>query len=307
MSKISMFGVSSSGKTCFLYAMAQVLRNGVRHGDDLVQIISNNVQQQGKLNDGYMKLANHQWPQKSDQKDPFDFKVNMQCNGCFGEVIPSLEILDYRGGILQDMSETGKKKLNELLDSFRGSSAIIFIIDGQTLINAMDPDDRDVRHRDNIDILEQLSSRMQIELVENIFIEYKRVETDIPPILIAISKGDIFASKYEEENGIRLIKEKLLSIFSVGSNLYAGITIMSLGEGLGKDDNGALIGTLTLSQDYNIHIPIIFGIYADLSYKYEETTDPAERDGIIILLATLRKLMAGKVQIFKNGRKAIAV
>lgn len=304
MSKVSMFGVSSSGKTCFLYAMAQVLRTGVRHGDNLVQMISNRARQQMKLNDGYLKLAKRKWPQKSDKTEPFDFKVSMQCNGYFSEIIPTLEILDYRGGILEDMSENAETNLDELLDSFRGSSAIIFIIDGKTLIDAMNPDDRDVCHRGAIDIETHFSARMQIEFVENIFIEYKRVEEDIPPILIAISKGDLFASEYEKDNGIRLIKEKLPSMFSVGSKLTAGITTMSLGENLGSDENGGLTGTLKLDLDHNIHVPAIFGIYADLCYQYEDTNDTAEKKGIAVLLTELRRLFADRVELYISGKKA---
>lgn len=305
MSKISMFGVSASGKTCFLYAMAQVLRNGVRHGDNLVQIISNRAIQQMKLNEGYMQLAYREWPQPSNETEEFDFKVSMQCNGNFDEIIDSLIIQDYRGGILQDTSENAEKNLNDLLDSFRGSSAIIFIIDSQTLIDAMNPEDRDVSHRKNTDILEQFKARTQIEYVENIFMEYKRIEPNgIPPILIAISKGDIFASDYEKENGIRLIKEKLPSIFAIGSKLIAGITIMSLGENLGRDVNGKLQGTLKLNEDYNIHVPIIFGVYADLCYLYEDTTENAERNGILVVLNHLRKMFASRLQLYKNGKLA---
>lgn len=299
-----MFGVSSSGKTCFLYAMAQVMRGGVRREDTLVQMISNRATQQSRLNNGYLKLASREWPQKSDETIPFDFKVSMQCNGHFSEVIDSLEILDYRGGILEDMSEDAEKNLEDLLDSFRGSSAIIFIIDGKTLIDAMNPDDKDVSHRDEVDVLTQFSAKMQIEFVENIFMEYKRLEEDIPPILIAISKGDLFASDFERENGVRLIKERLPSIFSLGSGLWSGITIMSLGENLGSDENGCLTGKLKLTQDYNIHIPAIFGIYADLSYLYEETDDLGDKQGLSLILKELRKIMAGKVQIFKSGKIA---
>jgi len=303
MSKISMFGVSNSGKTCFLYAMAQVLRRGVRHGDNLVQIISNRARQQIKLNEEYMRLASRQWPQSSNETETYDFKVSMQCNGYFNEVISSLEIQDYRGGLLQDTSDTAEAELDGLMDSFRGSSAIIFIIDGQTLINALDPEDRAVNHRGNTDVLERFSARAQIGFVENIFMEYKRVEDDIPPILIAISKDDIFASDDERENGIRLIKEELPSIFSIGSKLIAGITTMSLGEGLGSDANGGLIGTLSLNEKYNIHIPVIFGIYCDLCYKYEEADDTAERNGISVLLTVLRRMFANRVQLFKSGKK----
>lgn len=310
-----MFGVSSSGKTCFLYAMAQVLRNGARQGDNRIQLISNRASQQLKLNAGYLQLADYKWPQKSDITETFDFKVTMQCNGILDEIIPSFLIQDYRGGILEDMStenvieENGtinieETELDKLLQSFRGSSAIIFIIDGKTLIDAMDPNDRDVSHRDNVDMLAHVSARMQIEFAENIFLEYKRVEDEIPPVLIAISKGDLFASDFERDNALHLIKNDLPSIFAVGSELWAGTTIMSLGVGLGKGSNNTLTGTLKLDLEHNIHIPIIFGIYAELSIQYETTNDPAVRNNILARLAVLRKLMTNKVQIYKSGKLA---
>lgn len=299
-----MFGVTSSGKTCFLYAMAKVLRKGIRQGDNLVKIISNRTDQQTMLNNGYMDIANRKWPKGSVDTETFDFQVSMQCNGYFDVVIDSLEIQDYRGGILQEISKQGEQKLVDLLESFRGSSAIIFIVDGQTLIDAMDKEDRDVCHRGNTDLSHQLMARDQIEFVENIFIEYKRVEESIPPIIIAISKGDIFASNYEKENGIRLIKESLPSIFATGSKMTAGITVMSLGEGLGSDENGGIIGTLKLNQDCNIHVPVIFGIYADLCYQYEETKDEGDKKGIYVLLTQLRRMFADRVELFIDGRKA---
>lgn len=298
-----MFGVSASGKTCFLHAMSQVLRIA-RFGDIMLQLIANRAQQQKRLSEGYMQLAGGQWPQTSDKTEPFDFKVNMQCNGHFSEIIDSLIIQDYRGGILQEISDDSEEELNKLLNSFRGSSAIIFIIDGSTLINAMDPEDRDVCHRSNTNVLEQFSARTQIQFVENIFMEYKRVESDIPPILIAISKSDVFASDFEKENGIQFIKDNLPSIFAVGSGLTAGITNMSLGENLGTDDNGNLIGTVSLKQDYNIHIPVIFGIYSELCYQYEEATEVGEKNGIAVCLNALRSIFASKVQLFINGKKA---
>lgn len=301
-----MFGVSSSGKTCFLYAMAQVLRNGVRNGDTLVQVISNRAHQQVKLNNGYLKLIQREWPKRSDKTELFDFKVCMSCNGYYDDVIPTLEIMDYRGGILQNMSEHDKE-LEKLLDSFRGSSAIIFIIDGDTLLKAMEPDSRDPRHRGKIDLVEQFDAKAQIGFVENIFLEYKRVEEDIPPIIIAISKGDLFATQDEKRNGIKLIKEQLPSLFSIGSQVTAAITVMSLGKGLGTDANGRLIGHLQLNADSNIYVPVIYGIYADLCYQYEETTDNADKKGILALLSHLRRMFADKVELYISGRRAIEV
>lgn len=299
-----MFGVTSSGKTCFLYAMAQVLGRGVRYGDNLVQIIATRARQQMKLNDGFMKMAAKRWPESSDKTDSFFFKVSMQCNGYFDEVIDSLEIQDYRGGLLQSTQELDEQEFNDLMDSFRGSSAIIFIVDGKTLIDALDEDDKDVSHRGQTNVLSQFQAQSQVRFVENIFMEYKLVENELPPILIAVSKGDIFASDYERENAKRFLKESLPSIFSVGSKLTVGITIMSLGEKLGKDANGGLTGFLKLSTDYNIHVPAIFGIYADLCYRYEDINDEDEKRGLATLLALLRRLFADRVQLFISGRPA---
>ena len=304
MSKISMFGVSRSGKTCFLYAMAQVLGKGVRYGDNLVQVISTRARQQTKLNNGFMQLAERRWPQNSDKTESFLFKVSMQSNGHFDEIIESLEIQDYRGGLLERTQSLDEEEFNELMASFRGSSAIIFIVDGKTLMDALDDDNKDVSHRGQIDVKRQFMAQSQIRFVENIFMEYKLIEAEVPPILIAISKGDNFASDFERENAKKFLKESLPSIFSIGSKVTAGISIMSLGENLGADDNGNLTGFLSLSTDYNIHIPVIFGIYADLCYRFEKINDEEERKKIIALLAPLRRLFADRVQLFISGKQA---
>lgn len=309
MSKISMFGVSASGKTCFLYAMAQVLGRGVSYDDDLVQIIATRARLQTKLNDGFMQLAEGRWPDPTNEFDEnvsesYFFKVSMRCNGHFEDVIDSLEFQDYRGGLLQSTQSLDEDKFNALMDSFRGSSAIIFIVDGKTLIEALDENDKDVSHRGQTDVLNQFRAQSQIRFVENIFMEYKLVSEDIPPVLIAISKGDIFASDFERDNAKRLVKEYLPSIFSIGSKLTAGITIMSLGENLGGKPGGELTGLLSLSKDYNIHIPTIFGIYFDLYDQYLDTSDEGDKKRLEILLSLLAKILGAGAEIFVSGKQA---
>ena len=306
-SKISMFGVSASGKTCLLYAMSQVVGRGIRQNDNLVQIISNRASQQMKLNDGFMQLAQHRWPQTSDRTESYDFRVGIQYNGHYSDVIESLEIQDYRGGLLQTTSHLDQEEFDDLMHSFRGSSAIIFIVDGQTIIDALDDSDKHVSHRGNTDILRQFQAQSQIRFVENIFLEYKRVSHDVPPIMIAISKGDIFASEEEKLNAKRFVKQALPSIFAMGSGLTTAITVLSLGEKLGTDADGNLTGRLSLDTDFNIHVPLLFGIYSDLCYQYEETADEAERRGISAVLNFLRSLFADRVDLYINGRPAHAV
>lgn len=299
-----MFGVSASGKTCFLYAMSQIMANGIRSGQNLIKAISNRAKQQMKLNSGYMSLLQRKWPQTSDVTESYNFRVSMQCNGHFGEIIDSLEILDYRGGLLQSTQELDEAEFNNLLESFRGSSAIIFIVDGETIIEALDPSQRHPSHRHKNDLLEQFSAQSQIRFIENIFMEYKRVDEEVPPILIAISKGDVFASEMEKDNARNLLIEYLPSIFSIGSELTAGITIVSLGKNLGTDAKGCLTGLLELSTDYNIHIPIVFGIYSELCYQYDETSDEDERQGMRAVMSVLRSFFSDRLLLYINGKKA---
>ena len=297
-----MFGVSASGKTCFLYAMTQVVGRGVKTGDNFLQIISNRANQQMKLNEGFMQLAQRRWPQTSDRTETYDFKVNLQIDDTFQELIESMEIQDYRGGLLQTTSELDQNEFDELLDSFKGSTAIIFIVDGQTLIDALDDNDKDFSHRGQTDVLKKFQAQSQIRFVENIFLEYKRVSNEIPPILIAISKGDIFASDFERKNAIRLVRESLPSIFATGSELTTGITVMALGENLGTDSEGFLTGHLSLSTDFNIHIPVVFAVYSELCRRFETAADEAQRQRIIRYLSFLRDLYAGRLILYINGR-----
>lgn len=305
MSRISIFGLSASGKTCFLYAMSQVLGAGVRNEGSFLQIISTRSQQQVKLNRGYMQLAQRRWPESTAHKaQSFFFKVNFQCNGFFGEIIDSLELMDYRGGLLESTQEFEQEEYEGLLNSFRGASAVIFIIDGQTLIDALPDKFKDISHKDKIDVLEQFKAQSQIRFIENIFMEYKLVEKDIPPVMLAISKGDLFASNSERDAGISLLCDYLPSIFAHGSGVTAGITIMSLGEGLGTNSDGALTGALNLTTDFNIHVPLTFGIYADVCDQYNLTDDPREKQGIETILPALRKMFANRVRLFINGHPA---
>ena len=75
MSKICMFGISGSGKTCYLYAMAQVMSKGVKYGDSThISIRSNDLIQQQQLFYGYNTMAaESKWPLPSNNTTEYDF------------------------------------------------------------------------------------------------------------------------------------------------------------------------------------------------------------------------------------------
>ena len=299
--KVSIFGVRGAGKTCYVYAMSQVMQAGATYGDTTISLIANDIKQQSRLNRGYAELADHKWPMGSLKTTVYDFKVRLQHHDEYQEIIPSLLIRDYRGGVLQ--SEDDDDELDELLDSFSDSCAVVFLVDGETLLQALDPMDVDPQHRVPLEANQILSARNQISFVENLFMEYKKRNHTIPPVMIVITKADLFLNNSEIESGKKLIKRYLPSVFAKGSGIDAAITTVSLGDNLVKDEHNRLYGQLLLNTSRNIHMPIIYALYAYLDSVYEDSM-PEEKIFIDDMLYILRRMFEGRVEVYYNGKPA---
>ena len=298
--KISVFGVRGSGKTCYIYAMAQVMQQGVTYNNTTISLIANNFMQQNRLNNGFLELMGQTWPMGSLKTTVYDFRVRLQHDEKYQEIIPSLLIRDYRGGLLQG-DDDNDNEFEELINSFSDSCAIIFLVDGETLLHALDPIDVVPEHRVPLENRQILSARNQISLIENLFMEYKKRNRIIPPVMIAITKADLFLTIDEVNKGKELIKKYLPSIFAKGTGIDAAITLVSLGENLSGDDHNRLYGQILLdTRRSNIHIPIIYAIYAYLDSVYEDSSDNKQRF-IDDVLCTLRKMFNGHVDIYHNG------
>lgn len=307
MGKISMFGLSGSGKTCFLYAMAQVLQGGACQGNNFrLSVIANKIQQQMALNDGYAEMAlNGRWPAGSNTTTPYDLCVRVQYDGMYSEIIPRLTLLDYAGGIWTNNNQNADRDRNNLIKEFAESSAVLFIVDGMTLLHAMDQNDLHPSHRDVATIQEIVMARQQISFVENLFKCFKdQYNRTIPPVMVAVTKSDVFADAGELEKGKELVKRYLPSIFAKGSGIEAGITSVSLGTGLSAGQNNKIVGRLSLNTQYNIHLPMVFGLYAYLNEAYDNSPRN-EQIEIEHLMNPIRQMMKGKVDMFKNGYPAI--
>ena len=168
-------GVRGAGKTCYIYAMAQVMQAGARNEDTVISMISNSITQQTKLNSGYSLLARNEWPAgtaDSSSEKIYDFRVRLEHADNFMDVIPSLLVRDYRGGVLT--GDGGMDDFSNLLNFFSDSCSVIFLIDGSTLLNAMDALDLEPEHRVVRTPMEILEARNQISFIENLFLEYRK-------------------------------------------------------------------------------------------------------------------------------------
>lgn len=304
MPKISMFGVSRAGKTCFLYAMSQIMDDGARLREDefRLQIKANNLEQAETLYEGYMKLVQDTWPRGTDETNYFDFRVAIQTkdnyNDCF---IPQLTLLDYKGGVWNLNDQQNVAERNNILSQFKDSSALVFLVDGETLLHAMNTDERDTVHRSMSSTPQIIDARNKIRFIENIFFEYKRQGIKvIPPVLVAITKSDVFASDRELQTGIIYLKESLSSIFAKGSNIDAAITSFSLGENLSGKEGERASGRFCLNTEHGIHLPMLFGVYAILSEGYDGFS-PDEKRIAESAMKSMRKMMNGKIEMINNG------
>lgn len=307
MGKISMFGISGSGKTCYLYAMAQVLQHGAKEGAFRLSIIANDLEQQTLLNEGYLQMAaDGMWPEGSIQTAEFDLCVRVQTGDIFRDIIPSLKLLDYKGGVWTTMSPDAVKDRKELMNAFSESSSVLFLVDGNTLLQAMDDSDLHPSHRGVVSINQKVMARQQISFVENLFMAYKQNSSSIPPVMIVVTKSDVFADTDEFNRGKVLIKDYLPSIFAKGSGIDVGLTAVSLGTNLSHGDGNKIEGHLSLSTQYNIHIPIVYALYAYLSEVYDYSPDNEKRE-IEHLVAPLQAMMKGRVDMYSNGYPVISV
>lgn len=320
MGKILLLGIAGSGKTCYLYAMAQLLcLDGINYKDDCVfKIKATDPDKQLELEGGYNEMKKGAWPKNTGLDDINMFNKNLDENNggelickdyefkvCFEYEINGrkqfddntfVTIADYAGGWWKERSYRKK-----LMSHFRNSSAIVCFIDGETLLKALDSNDIDPIHRWGEDEVAIVKAKQDIGFIENMIDEYKNNGGRIPPVLIAITKADVFASKVELEKGKEYLKKHLRSLFAKGSGVETALTAISLGRNLGKDDKNHIIGRIEPCMDFNLHIPILYGYSAWLDETYRNNNPDDERAIIVSKAAASNEMMKGKVEMYRNG------
>ena len=302
--KLSMLGVSRSGKTCYVSAMSQVLQACKLGNGCQMSLKANDITQQLELNNNFMMMVTeHEWPQGTDVTTSYDFRIHFQCADASLQ-LPSLTMDDYRGGMLTGMGPEDAEDRSDFINSLSDTAVIIFLIDGTTILNAMDELDKDASHRGTTEASEKLVAINEISIMENILYQRIKHKENIPPVLIVVTKSDVFATKEELNNGMDLVKTLLFTLFSYGNKLFVGLTSVSLGLGLDKDDNNRIIGQLDISTQNNIHLPMLFAFYAYLDAMYK--TLPNKRN-VDLITSAIRKIFASRIMFYDNGLPASSI
>lgn len=268
---ICFLGLSGSGKTTYLYSMSNLLKLGVSIQANSIVMNSSSLQQGNFLNNGFLKLLDMSWPPGSNQTNEYTFNFSID-----GEEIDTLTMYDFPGGMLKTGSSSD---LDKLFEKFEASESIIILVDGVTIKN-LSSENNSLK----------VNAVNDINYIELLIKNYYRKMRYIPPILLTITKRDIFTPK-ELSEGKNLLKKYLPTLFGTNSNIVVGITTVTLGKNL-KNTQGILSGTLFINDKGDIHIPILFAILMGINLIIDNKFD------------FLKRLLSQKVELYKNGKEA---
>ena len=256
MSKITLYGLSRSGKTCYIHAMSQALGQGVDLGGrTYFTAVCPNPFQQAQLDAGYWRMTSGYWPVGTDVATLYNFDLNY----CM-RLIQEIQIMDYRGGLLNTSNPTEAEAQDAILNGAKGSGVLLFFLGADTVIDAMNFDP---------------SAMAQINFCNALHSAYRKNESDWQktPVMIVISKSDIFESRgINRTQAKEFIISRLRPFFGCGTNLTVGITMISLGRNL-TNYKGEISGDLIVGgTSGNLHIPLLFSAYNFFAQEIESVT-----------------------------------
>lgn len=251
--KISFYGLSGSGKSCYIFAMSQALSQGVPFNDgELLTVITPDPRQMLKLYKAYEKMVNGQWPAGNVESVNYNFNIRKAL-----DLLMSLEITDFRGGLLDSVDDDDQEEQEKLFNSYKGSSVLLFFVGADKVKAAMNGDP---------------SARFNIQYLNTLYEQYLGFSSNArnTPVMVVLSKSDMLTSS-EISAAIKFLKDQMAGMFGQGTGITAGITAVTLGENL-TNDGGELEGVLDITPTAgNLNIPVLFSLFYVMGQKIEST------------------------------------
>lgn len=241
MKQVSVIGISRSGKTCYLYAMAKTMLRG--YGGVNVNAIHDTASME--LKKGWREIRREAtWPKGTDvlTKTEFNCSLNLR---------PVMDFVwnDFKGGTLTSLNEVDvnfRQEFEQFLESSDGLVIFVASDELQDILHEVEDSDLIV---DDLDSLTEIFLRNKVKLA--------RI-----PVTIVISKADIL-SEEEKEFAFEMVTLIFKPLFTPGNNMRVLVAPVSIGANLGRCSQGEKIqGTVFQNpNDGNIHIPILFNLY----------------------------------------------
>ncbi|GHT35839.1 hypothetical protein FACS189434_14060 [Bacteroidia bacterium] len=245
MSKVTVIGDTSSGKTSFLYAMYNFIAMG--YVDGFTMSATDNMVDY-TLQEKFAQLANatlgmRRFPGASTVREVYEFELQ------YGfQEIAKFEWIDYPGGYI---SENGEGR-NELTNDLRNSDAWVIFIDGEKLLSVLE---------DEMSIIAICGKYNRF--VSRLINQGISIPKSLP---IIITKGDLIANSGIEnwkEKVQETIKQGISPCFTSTFNSLVSISTVSLGSNI-ADNN--FKGEL---DPINIEYPITISMLSILNNLFD--------------------------------------
>lgn len=241
MKQLSVIGISRSGKTCYLYAMAKTMLGGCAG----LNVNAIDREASLKLKAGWREIRrNAKWPPATD----FFTKTAFNCSLFLRPVMDFLWN-DFKGGALYSTNEVDDKFYREFEEFLESSDGLIIFVAANELQDILlGVEDSDLIQED-------------LESLTELFIRNKVALSQIP-VTIVISKADLLTEK-EKPYVLEIVKEIFKPLFQVGNNMKVLTVPVCIGTNLGRCSQGESIQGVVFQNpnDGNIHIPILFNLY----------------------------------------------
>lgn len=244
MEKITMLGVSNSGKTCFIYAMYDFMQR-VRNG---FTFITNDPDVDLDLNEGWESIAfDGEWPNGTTQTSEYDFTVMFK-----SRPIMEFSWCDYRGGAITEKSTTDDvRKLHQRISD---SQCLIICIGADTIKTLLTDSSNAQRNGDR-----------ELRRLNALISNFARNNDRRIPVIITLTKADLYTPQ-EQPQLLGVIREYFSSLLQPGGGWFVAVVPVTLGEDLGETNanDQTIHGTIAPK---NIHIPVMFFLHSILKEK----------------------------------------
>ena len=239
MEKITMLGVSGSGKTCFIYAMYDFMQK-VQNG---FTFITNDPDVDMDLNEGWEGIAfDGVWPNGTQGTSFYDFTVMFK-----SQPIMEFSWCDYRGAAIKERST--QSDVAELDKRIYDSECLIICIGADTIKAILSGD-----NRKGTDL---------VRLNKLITYYAKNTQRRIP-IIFALTKADLYTAE-EQPKLLGIIRSYFSALYEKGAGWLFAVVPVTLGKFEPSCNGDSNIQGEVAPK--NIHIPVMFFLHSILKER----------------------------------------
>lgn len=252
--KITMLGVSGTGKTCYMAGMYGMMGLGQNlNGFRVSTSDKDDYQKLEEMNEIWSDMlsttsSSRRWPVSTSEPKLYKFELGFANDNL--RPIVEFDWYDYRGGAIQEYPPNSDD-VNRLRERLRETSCILICVSGEHLNNSL---------KSTGSFLKACNS-IGVNRINELIRESKSAGNSIPPsIAIVITKHDLCKHRTQDEL-LTIIKRMFPVLFENDSKWLVMLCPVTLGYSLAIDTEGEI-------DPQNIHLPIIFSLYSELLRKH---------------------------------------